>query len=82
MSSAYFSRHAGAGSAPLRAAFPLALGHAGLGVRACKVSLKEEKRAPSGEPGLLGSGWGRGDIFTVPGLYFLTEVAAVAPHSA
>lgn len=41
---------------PLGVAFPLALGHAGLGVRACKVSLKVEKRAPSGEPGLLGSG--------------------------
>lgn len=46
------------------------------GVRACKLSLKVEKRAPSGEPGLLGSGeaappvWGRGDLCRAPGLFF------------
>lgn len=55
-SCAYFSRHAGAGSALLGAAFSLVQGHAGPGVSVCKVSLKEEKRAPSGEPGLRGSG--------------------------
>lgn len=65
----------------------LAVGHAGPGVRACKVSLKVEKRAPSGEPGLLGSGeaappvWGRGDLCRAPGLSFLTKVAVVAPRS-
>lgn len=56
MPGAYFSKHAWADSALLGAAFLLALGHVGPGVRACKVSLKVEKRAPSREPGLLGSG--------------------------
>lgn len=56
VSGAYFSRHPWAGSALLGAAFLLALGHVGPGVRACKVSLKVEERAPSGEPGQLGSG--------------------------
>ena len=56
MQGAYFARHAWAGSALLGAAFLLALGHVGPGVRACKVSLKVEELAPSGEPGLLGSG--------------------------
>lgn len=51
VSGAYFSRHPWAGSALLGAAFLLALGHVGPGVRACKVSLKVEERAPS--PGSL-----------------------------
>lgn len=53
MRRSYFARHAWAGSSLLGAAFLLALRHAGPGVRACKVSLKVEKRAPSGEPRLL-----------------------------
>lgn len=79
MSGVYFARHGWAGSALLGAAFLLALGHAGPGVRACKVSLKVEKHAPSGEPGLLGSGeaalpvWGRGDLYRAPGLFFSLE---------
>lgn len=58
-------------------------------MKACKVSLKEEKRAPSGEPELLGSGeaaeppvGGHGVSARFHGLSFLTEVAAVAPLSA
>lgn len=35
---------------------PIGPGTRRSGVKACKVSLKEEKRAPSGEPELLGSG--------------------------
>lgn len=68
---------------------PIGPGTRRSGVRACKVSLKEEKRASSGEPEQLGSGeaaerpvGGHGGICTVPGFSFLTEVAAVAPLSA
>lgn len=92
VSSAYFSRHAGAGPASLGAArsrFPIGSGACRSGSESLQSFIEGgEARALRGagaawlRRGCSTAGWGRQDIFTVPGLSFLTEVAAVAPRSA